>query len=228
MPSGHHNSSRANKRTKQQKEMDRIEIVRLLRRGWGYRRIAEHFRHQDGRLDGGICHTQVAADYHQVLKEMSDDYRANKKHMRILKLQELEELKEQAREAWDYANGRFLESVIEQVLKHVDDAKEAGLPSIPSEFKIGIRGLPPNDYLLTILKALGLEMDIHGLKAPKKKDVTKRVFKFNWDLLAKAAPEHVVDEIEARINEVLPKPPHNISQLPEPTTNGENGTKNGE
>lgn len=196
MPHGIHNGHTGPKRHPKVREMDKIELVRLLRRGWSMSRIARHF----DLAPGSITH-----DYKQILQEAAQDYRGNVKHLQARKLAELEEIKEEARSAWDAANGRYLEEVICQVLKQVEDSQEAGTGT-PTKFNIEVKKAPPNDYLVTILKAIGLEIDLQDLMPAKKKQVDKHgiTMTVNWDQLATAMPSTVKDEVEERIQNMLP------------------------
>src|SRR5262245_2052021 len=82
----------APKRTKAQRELDRAEMLKLLRRGWTKARIGERL---------GVHRTQVDYDWNAVLKELQADRERDTEKLIEAKKEEYAEVKREAWDAWE-------------------------------------------------------------------------------------------------------------------------------
>jgi transposase-like protein len=161
VPSGIHDGDRRNKRTPEQRKLDRILMVRLLRRGYSKSSIAQKL---------GVCRTQIEYDWKKVLQQLAKDYDSNPEHLLAKQLAELEELKLEARKAFEWYKGVASKEAAKHLFDMLQAAQESGMKlDLPPELVIKLKSKEPNPALLQVIeKCLKAERDLAGLEAPKR------------------------------------------------------------
>jgi transposase-like protein len=92
MPKGVHDGDRTPKRTPDQIQLDRAEMVQLLRRGWTKAAIAEKF---------GLHPSQISYDWKRVLTRVQDDMRDEAGLAVAAQLERNAEVEREAWQAWE-------------------------------------------------------------------------------------------------------------------------------
>jgi hypothetical protein len=105
VPKGEHNSDRSNKRTPSQIQLDRAEMVTLLRRGWTKKAIAAKF---------GLHETQISYDWKRVLMGVQDDMRDESELAVIAQLERNAEVEREAWQAWEKSKDPAHKHVLER------------------------------------------------------------------------------------------------------------------
>src|ERR1051325_5538044 len=161
-------------RTPEQRDIDRVEVIRLLCRGWTKQQIAEKLK---------ITTQMVLADYTAVMKELVEERTENVDQLRQLKLQEYREVKKEAWEAWERSKGDWQKRVTEE---SSGNSNTAGDTSFYKTILTTEGHLPSNEYLRTIVACIDSERELLGINPPKNVKVSGHVV--NWDVLVNALP----------------------------------------
>lgn len=176
-------------RSKYQKQLDQLEMVRLLRRGWTISRIAEHF---------GLTETQVGYDMRVVLRDIRKERTKDVDALVTAKLEEYGEVKREAWDSWEKSKG----PATKRTMKRIETSRGEATETTDSEE--AVCGDPR--FLKTVMECIEAERDLLGINAPKKIDVNATVV---WDAFAGAleegrTPERKhVDVIEQEIQKAL-------------------------
>ncbi len=135
------------------------------------------------------------------------------------KVDQLRDVRREAWQAWDFSNARTLKVLIQQLVEQQMAAEESGQPL--TEWRINLKSLPANEFLMTVLKTLEAERELLGIdEAPKKAEpssvnVNVGVQVNVWDALADVAQGQLEDRVEARLVEALDaKPVAGLKELP--------------
>jgi hypothetical protein len=177
MPSGHHGGQTGPTRTQGQRQVDKILMLQLIRRGWSKQRIA-------GRL--GVDPSEITYDFKQVLKELAKIHNIDSHLLRAKAMAELEELKVEAMEAWEKSKLPGEKEIVTEI------ETEHGVRTNVTRVKQG--RLPQDSYLKLVRDCIGDERELQALDPPKKMVVGHTIA---WDdLIAVPTP---VDDVEAEI-----------------------------
>lgn len=220
MPTGVHDNYTGPKRTKEQRVLDKAEMVRLIRRGATKSYVASVL---------GVHPTQITYDWKQVIREVMKERYTDLNEIVALKLVEYAEVKAEAWWAWDrskqVAQEEMAKEVAEQILKHLDEAKDlpdgVSAKDILANLKITVesRKGPQNQFLQTVLSCLEAERQLQGLDPIKKIDLSGKVT-LDWDKLLEGKSGH--NEIEAELQKIIE------GELAKPQEgNGESSKPNG-
>jgi hypothetical protein len=188
------------KRTEDQRTLDRIETVRLMRRGWTRTAIAE--RH-------GVHPSTISWDFKAILRELNESRDRDIDELVAVKLEELGELKREAWSAWERSKLDHKKVMTESGPCGSDDEEEeeAGSSSsgngrkgrgrkrrkkasgrlAPSKLIETLQGQSGDPrYLRTVLDCLHAECELQSLYPAKA--ITGRIAVLNWDELAQRIP----------------------------------------
>lgn len=203
----------AYKRTPQQLELQRAEMLSLIRRGYTQLSIAAKY---------GLSPQQVSYDYKIVIKQVMADKNKDAEALVAMKLAECEEIKREAWAAWERSKldaEKLVQKETDVVKCPVCDGAKVGMKgkscrNCDGQGEIGGPGertkttegrLPGAEYLQTIERCIATECRLLGINAPKKVEmngVAKAVI--DWSALIRR-PEGI-NPVEAKIIEALPAP----------------------
>lgn len=177
----------APKRTRQQRLADRAKMVKLIRKGYSQKRIAEEL---------GICQQQVSYDWKIVQNELKDNVSKDHRAIVAAKLSELEEIKQEAWKAYEKSKDPAKKRVVEE--KEVPT--EQGILTLLKKTRTMEGRDGDATHLGVVLSAIRQEREILGLDPAKKVDMTSVSAEVDWDELAK--PEATTDPVEAKVKEL--------------------------
>jgi hypothetical protein len=163
MPTGVHTGKRGRrpgqpKRNKEQSEIIRTIIVDGIRRGKNKSEIGREL---------GISQSQVTYDWNKSLANLQKERGDNLERLRTEQIEQVKWVADEARLAWDRANGRMLEEIIQQVLEQVDAGLESDEHKIPDKFHITLKSTPSSDFLQTVLKCIDKQCVLLGIEKPQ-------------------------------------------------------------
>jgi predicted transcriptional regulator len=196
-------------RSPREREMDRLEMVKLLRRGYTQQEVADII---------GISQAQVCYDWKIVISKLRNESDTARDELIAIKLEEYREIKREAWDAWERSKedaerleeDEFCEDRTCAVCSGKGTngrggkcfncqgngfrkAQKATSKRLTREGKN-----PANEYLRTILSCVEAERELLGINPDKKVSGTLNVM--NWDLLANGIPDgQVPDLIEQEI-----------------------------
>lgn len=184
MPKGVHNGDRRPKRTKEQRELDLIEMVRLLRRGWKKVEIAQRL---------GLDRSQITYDWKVILQRLEKNHQHDLPTYRNQLREEYAEVKREAWGAWELSKQAGVKVTEEET------ADARGLRTLKRTLTEG--RLPDREYLDVLLHCLEAERELEGLDEPRKLDVRQQavVATVDWDRLAQGFGPDEPDPIEATL-----------------------------
>lgn len=181
------NDRNGNHRNRAQLLLDRVELARLMRRGWTQEQIAQRF---------GISVSQVQRDWKVIVKRLQEQMLLDAKEHAARLVEELAEVKREAWCAWDKSKQDATRKVEEEAMPLrlgeplVDKSKDRDSstpPTSPPQLqKVRVttttegRTGDPN-YLRTVLQCIQAERELLGVDAPKES--TTNVNVVNWDAL---------------------------------------------
>jgi hypothetical protein len=151
------------KRTELQRETDRAEMMRMLRRGYTHSMVAERL---------GVARSMVSYDFQVVMKQIIADRTADTEAIIAAKLQEYAEVKREAWEAWE----RSKEDVTRRTREGSSrsdgkgESSEGKRVSETTEIRTG----DPR-YLETVLNCLKAERELLGLNPAKQLEMRGKV-----------------------------------------------------
>ncbi len=176
----------APKRSKEQRLLDRVEMVHLLREGCSKSAIAAKL---------GVHATQISYDWKIVVKELAQSRDRDLDELITVKIEEYGHLKREAWAAWH-------QSKVELKPVYKTDEKTGKLTleyvETPCE--------PNPAHLKTVLECLKAECDLLGLYPKKEVSIKGTVSQaINWDILAGLPPDgqECPDEVELEITRRL-------------------------
>ncbi len=172
------------KRTDEQVQLDRAEMVRLLRRGWTKKRIAEKM---------GMQPSQISYDWKKVLAELREARLDDAEDEVTSICEQYSLVKSEAWDAWDKSK--------ERRTKQIDEVINTGAGDRVKTSEIVEDATPGNEFLKTIVACLQAEREMKGLNAPKKMDIQAEVI--NWDALAVQVTDDRRDLVEQKIQSLL-------------------------
>ncbi len=180
-------------RTELQKQLDRNNLVKLMKRGYSIEMVAETL---------GLSLNQATTDYHAVLRDFVAQREAPSEQLISLKLEEYAEIKRVAWEEWERSKNPIEKEAYATITN--PDGSEC---HIARRFKEGRLG--GSEYLNIILQCLKAEREMLGLNAAKqvKLGIGKVGEKgWDWDRFMDAMNDpNLGNEIEDRIYEGLPR-----------------------
>lgn len=169
-------------RNRYQKEWDRAEVARLMRKGWTRTAIAERLK---------VSVATVSSDWAIVLKEMNDNREADAKAATDIMVESLLEVVREAWDAYERSKKSFEKTVEEET---TGGGMVGGLRTKNTRIREG--RLPSNEYLNTIAKCFHQIAELRGLYPSKTIDLNAQIV--NWDLIM-GASDASGDVIEAEI-----------------------------
>ncbi len=176
-------------RTPQQKDIDRVEMMRLLVRGWTIEEIATKFQ---------TTKTQIQGDYQDVMKDLVRERTTNAEALRQMKLREYAQVKKEAWEAWERSKEDWNRRIIQQTTYDSGNNDQLGGSTSLKTIDTTEGHLPSNEYLKTVVSCLNAERQLQGIDPPKKLNVSGTIV--SWDVLVDALPTASDrDEIEEAI-----------------------------
>lgn len=188
------------KRTKAQRDLDRAEMVRLLRRGWSRLRIAEHM---------GLSEGTISSEWRIILKQVVKNRDVEVAEKVALLLEEYDEVKREAWEAWEESKKERKKVVVEEFAMlskrpgSSEEDEDEGNPTGSGFGRKSVRTtttkekrLPGNEYLKTILACLDSMAELQGLIPEKRVAVVGSV---DWDAFIKEVGDEPPDVIEAKL-----------------------------
>jgi hypothetical protein len=142
-------------RTKAQIDLDRVEMIPMIRRGMTYDMIAEVI---SSKYPFTLSAKQIAYDWMMVMREqVSVRKQSSSAELVEAKRQELAEMKKEAWSAYEMSKRNAI------MRNGLMDGDEEDAPT-----KIT---LPSNEFMNTLLKIVDRELILDGLDAPSKKSV---------------------------------------------------------
>jgi hypothetical protein len=175
-------------RSQKEREAHRLELPKLMRRGWTQTMIAEKF---------GVSSQQIACDWKIVVKDLNREATAEVREHVALKLQEYAEVKREMWEAWEKSKQNQEERLEEDV------SSERGGHTKTALKEKGSCG--DAKYMNIILECLKAERELQGLNPAKEIKGNITTTSINWEVIAQGIPVDgpVPDEIEAEIRKQL-------------------------
>ena len=213
------------KRTKMHMEVDRSEMVRLMRRGWTKQMMSERF---------GVTIQQVHSDYKVVMGRLGSEVPVEERKMMVsAKLEELAEVKREAWAAWSESWKEHKRRMVERGLRSAAPKgvnQESLRELFPAARMKRIKevdnyepGCPGVQYLRIIVECIRAEREMMGLDALKTVRVEGTM---SWDMLVQGAPDGPVpDVVEEEIRKLLDAPHEKGGDWPEKGEHG--GSVNG-
>lgn len=174
-------------RNKTERETQRAELPKLLRRGWTQAMIAEKF---------GVSQAQVSCDYKIVMKELRQEASEDIKELIGLKLEEYGEVKKEMWEAWEKSKKNQEERLEEDV------SSDRGGHTKTAVKEKGSCGDPK--FIAIVMECIKQECNLLALN-PAKEIRGSLTTSINWDVLSQGIPLNgpVPDEIENEVRRLL-------------------------
>ncbi len=175
------------KRSNPQRQLDRIEMVKLMRRGWTQVQIAEKM---------GLSVTTITHDWKVVIREVAETRNKCVEELVAMKLEEYAEIKREAWKQWEESKKDYQRRVLETYTK-----ADGTMTMKESETLQGQCG--DSSYLSIILQCVNAERELLGIN-PVKEIKGSMTTTLNWDVLLRGLPPGPVpDVIEAEIEKVV-------------------------
>lgn len=200
------------KRTEDQRILDRVETVRLLRRGWTKEMIAER---------QGVHPTTISWDFKCVLRSLNEEKDRDVEELVAVKLEELAEVKREAWAAWERSKEEHRKVTSEETPcpPPADDGMgpdsrmgkrrkrrqklPPSVPTLPGKRVITTQGQSGDPrYLRTVLDCLHAECELQSLYPAK--EITGRIAVLDWDALAQRIPDGPGAGTPGSANSVVP------------------------
>lgn len=181
-------------RTREQKEIDKFEMIRLLRRGWSRSMIAERF---------GVEVKLIDKDWSEVVRDLKKDRDEDIANLIAIKLQEYAEVKREAWDAWDKSKQDAVQNSTEQTQDQVQPDPRVKPDVVAQKVKKGkVTKRQSGDprFLEKIINCLAAERELLALNPVKKFEFEGHIV--NWDILLQVVPDGgVPDTIEAQLRQ---------------------------
>lgn len=173
-------------RTPVQRDIDKMELMRLLVRGWTMEEAAAKLK---------ITKEQVQGDYQEVMKDLVRERTTNAEALRQMKLREYAQVKKEAWEAWERSKEDWHRRIVEETQS--EGSNSLGYTNYKT-VDTTEGHLPSNEYLKTVVSCLNAERALQGIDPPKKLNVSGTIV--SWDVLVDQLPSNSErDEIEDAI-----------------------------
>jgi predicted DNA-binding protein (UPF0251 family) len=173
-------------RTPVQRDIDKMELMRLLVRGWTMEEAAIKLK---------ITREQVQHDYSEVMKDLVRERTTNAEALRQMKLREYAQVKKEAWEAWERSKEDWHRRIVEETQS---EGSNSGGYTNYKTIDTTEGHLPSNEYLKTVVSCLNAERALQGIDPPKKLNVSGTIV--SWDVLVdQLPPESQRDEVEEAI-----------------------------
>lgn len=175
------------RRSPTQRELDRAELVKMVRRGWTQAAIAQRL---------GVTPKQVQVDWQIVVKEMRESRDEDALVHIAIKLEEYAEIKREAWEAWEASKEARQKIMLERYGKKPSKNGKKGDKGGMKITKTKEGRLPGSEYMRIILDCIKAERELMALDPTKETRITGTI---SWDAFAQEVASDTQDVIENKL-----------------------------
>jgi hypothetical protein len=174
------------RRSKTEREADRAEAARLDRNGYTVTAIAKII---------GVSKQQISYDLKRIRERHLKSCVAERAAKVAEKLEELQDIKANAWQAWEESLGNIADGLAERILARIrakvercSKLKDQIDPALLNGIKVEITGKPNTECLRIILGCVQQERELLALDSVGKTDAAP--LKFDWDAFFRDVQDH--------------------------------------